>query len=423
MHQVSRDRSARSVRAGLLACTAIALTLIMINGSNTVSSVTASGTLERPRGTSTFATARFLSEHGEVFGGSFGSSVLLDTLTIGEATYRSSMDEMIEAASVRVRVDRNGDGRYELLSDDEIMRGDGPVSFAFGRNVDSTSYRTTLDVMRGRDLARLLMSDGRAAVQLDVLLTTEIIDDRPDIEDHAPEAIVLGSFNGQGARLAAIIGGNVDQPILARDPVHIDPATIAAGESGVNIVVAGLDAPIPISIVGLDLFGGLGVRGQQSALGFRLEIPAGSPAFFNVLGTAHAAQQVDRHTDIDEDHEDAYGFESLGGGGGGGGYGYGGAGRISFAAPLRSSRIGGGGGFRGGGGGGGGGGSGINLSDLMVPGDPGGTNNGGGSGGSSGGGTGGGSGGGPNQPPVVPAPGTIALLALAAITGGRRRRD
>ncbi len=419
---VQHHRAARSWRASLTACLAATATLIAMSQTGPRSALAIADSLsQRPAGVATFTTARFNSEHGEVFSGTFGNSVVLDSLTIGESTFRATMNEMIEVSSVRVRIDREGNGQYELLSDEQLASGDAPVSFAFGRQVDHGKYRTALDVMRGRDLARLLMSDGSANVQVDVLLATEILDDRPGSEDNSPEAILVGSFNGRGARVGAIIGGSVDRPILAQSPFEINSDWLAYGESGVNIVLDGFDAPIPISIVGMDLFGALGVKANQSAIGFRLEIPAGSPAFFNLMGTAHAPQQVAGRAGMEASEQDDFELE-FAGSFGGGGYGGGGGGALG-SAPLRGIAGLGNGGFRGGGGGGGGGRGGVPLTDLLPPNGENGNGETGSGGNNGNGGGHGGGGGSTATPPVVPAPGTIAVLLMAGVFGGRRRRQ
>ncbi len=355
--------------------------------------------------TAPFDTGRFLSVNGEVYAGIFGSSVTVETLTVGEATYRAQLDELIEVASVRIYVSTDQGAEPMLLTDEQLASGEFGVAFGLGREFERTQFATALDVMQGLDLAKMLFTDGSRGVRVDVLLAVPLRDSAPGEFDLSPEALLLGSFANQQVRLGAIIGGNIDQPILAQEPVEVDPNGFLDGRTGVSIVTDVTRDPQPIAIVGLDL-SVLGIGDETAVIGYRLEIGPGAPAMFNLIGVGRDWQR-DLATPI-ATLEEPQDFEAVGLGfvedwAPRGGFGTVG---LAMSQPLARGPLLGGSGFRGSGGGSGGGGGlprGPFSNGDQEPGDD-------------------HDDGGDDGDPPVPAPGTLIILLGYGLTCGSRRR-
>jgi len=339
-----------------------------------------------------FETGRFVSGDREVFSGLFLDDVTIDSVTIGSATYRASMEELIEPLTVRVRVDERGDGNFTLLTDEMLRSGDHPVTFAVAMGLKLEDYSTALEAMQGLSLAHMLFTDGSATVQIDVLLIASLYDDRPAENDASPEVIVLGSILEHAVSAAAIIGGNVDEPILARDPVPFSADAFRNATTGVEMVMHQSARPNPIAMVGFDLSHDLGVEEGVRALGYRITIAPGKPAMFNVLGAGAEsqralAQDIPIVPNIEDFLLGDFGAAATSGGGSGV-FRVPGLSEVSqFLARVPLD-------FQGSGGGGGGG---TNGTTPPPPVDP------------------------PDDP-VIPAPATLPALALLLIAPRRSRR-
>lgn len=343
-------------------------------------------------GESSFETGRFLSGDREVYSGLFVEDVTIETITIGAATFRASLDELIEPLTVRVRIDRIGNGKFELLSDEMLRSGAFPVGFAVALGLDPDDYSTALDAMQGLSLGHMLFTDGSAAVQIDVLLIASLVDDRPTEDDMTPELVLLGSLGSHGVTAQAIIGGNVDEPIFAKAPTDFTNQAFAIGTTGVDMVTHQMARPLPVAMVGMDLSSDLGVAEETRVYGYRITISPGAPAMFNILGAGMDSQRALAQDLPIVPNIDDFMLGDFGGAFGGAG---GGAFRIPGVAetsqflarvPLD---------FQGTGGGGGGGG------DNFPPPPP------------------------PEPPPdpEVPAPATLPALLLLFVRGSRRRRS
>jgi hypothetical protein len=239
-----------------------------------------------------FQAGRFLSGEQEVYAGLFLDDVKIDTLTLGSATFRASMEELVEPMSVRIAVDRDGDGTFEVLSDEQLRAGNAHAGLAVALGLNPEKFPTALEAMQGLSLGHMIWTDGSAAVQIDVLLISALYDDAPSEDDAVPELIVLGSMSTHGVRAAAIIGGNVDEPILAAEPKTFSPDAFAAGTTSIDIVLHNDEKPNAVAMVGLDLSGDLAVQEGVRALGYRIIIDAGSPAMLNILGSGTDLQRT-----------------------------------------------------------------------------------------------------------------------------------
>lgn len=239
-----------------------------------------------------FQTGRFVNEGREVFSGTFSNDVLIDALTVGAATYRASMDELIEPLAVRISVDSDGDGVFGLLTDEMLRSGAFPAGLAVALQLDPAKFSTALEAMQGLSLAHMIYTDGTSPVQIDVLLVTSIYDGKPTEDDTEPELIVLGSMSGHAITAAAIIGGNVDDPIFAQEPVDMPADLFKASATGMEMVIRQIAQPQTMTIAGLDLSHDLGVQEGVQTIGYRVTIGKGAPAMIAVLGAGMEAQRV-----------------------------------------------------------------------------------------------------------------------------------
>jgi hypothetical protein len=392
-----------------------------------------------------FDTGRFIADGGRgssrdsVQHGVFSSHVRIDNLTIGETSFHAQLDEIIEVGAVRI-YDADDDGRFRLLSDNDIAYGGpsaGPVRFALARDLDPDRYRTALDVMQGRTLGHMIASDGSRPVRIDAMLAVPIYDNKPGAVDGAPEVLLFGELrHPQVLRVTAIIGGSPDEPLLGPKTAVLTAGDFNRGRTGVTMIMSippdvDSELPVRISIVGLDLYAHLGLDAGVEARGVRIEIPPfedgqgsgdqAGPAVIGVIGACTEIQRAFAHDQPIVDEPQDIGL-ALGSGSGrgasGGAWGGGGSGGWHSSGSR-------------GGGGGGSGGPGISSqpqlpADNTLPkpvdndNDPG-TSGGGdfaGNNGNGGGGGGGGNGGGA----PVPAPATLPLFTLALLLGRRRAR-
>jgi hypothetical protein len=333
-----------------------------------------------------FLSGRFMSDSHEIFSGVFNDDVVIDTLTLGSATYRASMDELIEPLTVRISIDSNDDGIFGLLTDEMLRSGKYPAGFALALNMDPADYATALDAMQGLSLAHMIYTDGTTAVQIDVLLIVSLYDDRPAEDDATPELVMIGSMNGHDIAAAAIIGGNVDEPIFAREPLAVSAESFDAGVTGVEMVIRQMARPNEMTIVGLDLSHDLGVEEGVQAIGYRVTIGPGKPAMINVLGAGLESQRtLAQDMPIVPDVEEFLLGALLSSPSGGGG--------SVFRVPGVQESV---------------------LFNPRVPIDFRGGGDGGGSGAAAA----------PIDPeePVIPAPATLAAIAVALALNRRRRR-
>lgn len=268
-----------------------------------------------------FESGTFLSDDMEVFQGIFSQSLKLDTLSLGEATFRVDRNELVRPSSIRVYVDVDRDGNYELLSDEQLQAGKSPVGFAFGRDMEISEGSTSIEVASSLDFARMLYTDGTVPVRVDVLLSIPLYDNEGELADNMPEAIVAGSLDINGIALTAIVAGNLDEPITARRTLKINQDSIASGETGIVMLMTRPLIPQRIGIVGADLSEDLGLRPGLTALGYRLEVNPGNEGVFAVLGSADEAQLLLGMEEPIIEIENLASAGELGGGGGGGSMG------------------------------------------------------------------------------------------------------
>lgn len=362
-----------------------------------------------------YDTGRFVATQGEVSRGVFSSDLLLDHLSIGEASFRAQLDEFIEMTSVRIyAASQDDDGAFRLLSDEQLAGGASPVSFAVARDLDPAKFNTALDAMQGRNLAHMLFSDGSTAVRVDAMLAFPLYDNKPSEADRSPEGLLIGSFNNHTVRVWAIVAGNVESPILGNRYEELVFDHFDLARTPISMLIHGQEAAMGMTIVGLDLFGNLGLRSGEAVLGFRVEIEPspGNPIMFNVIGAGGEDQKTlgQNVTEMTQPEDFAF-FGSVGGGSSGGMSGIGG---------IAGRGFGSGGGISGGGGGGGGGARSPGGGNDTPPPDtadptPGPSET-----------PGGGGGGGGSEVPIdpnIPGPGGLALLLTAAAMGRKRRRD
>jgi len=336
-----------------------------------------------------FLTGRFVNDGRDVYSGVFRNNVDIDSLTLGTATFRASMNELIEPLSVRISVDVDGDGNFELLTDEMLRDGSHPAAIAIAAGIDAEKYPTALDAMQGLSLAHMLFTDGSAAVQIDMLLVVSLYDDDSD-DDTSPELIVLGSVDGHDIKAAAIIGGNVDDPILAQQPVAMSAESFATGTTGMSMVIRQTARPQSFNMSGLDLSHDLGVEEGVQALGYRIIIGPGKPAMLNVLGAGGEMQRtLAQNMPIFPDLEDFLLGAVVGNSWNGGGSVF----RVPGVteSPIYFARVPLD--FQGSGGGGGGGGR--TTPPTTPPTDP--------------------------EEPLIPAPATLPALLLLFARQSRRR--
>ncbi len=343
-------------------------------------------------------SARFDCNGERVLRGVFAGNLTIDALSMGEGTFTREESQLHPIATVRVWAQRPGEA-WRLLSDEEIASGRATVRIIAARDFQPAPT-TSLDVLGGLSVATMLINDGREAVRIDALLPLGINDNAVGVPDRTPEVVLVGPPPSGPVTLAAIIAGDIDDPVLAEGAAIVTTQAVDEGRSGVAMIWAGSESATPLAMLGFDL-DDLGVH-EGVALGFRIEIPPGITLTCKLLGLGEAALSTLARADAASDTFGDFGMIGSGGGGGygGGGYGgggYGGGGGLSLPpyrvdpSPGSGPGGGGGGGYQGGGQGGG-----FNRGPG-GPGGPGGFNRGPGGPGGPGGGPGG-PGGGPGGP-------------------------
>lgn len=281
-----------------------------------------------------FQSGRFIAGDQDVYNGVY-DSVRLDALSIGEGMFRAARQEFIAASAARVYVDATGRGDWRLLTDAELTSGIGPVRLMRQGSV--------LDAFNTRDLSGLLHTDGTVAVRVDILMTTGIYNNRSSTADRTPELVLLGRFGDAPVRVAAMIGGNVNNPVFA-DRVHeVAASSLRQNDTGIELRHG--NESIPLAAVGFDLGSAFGVPTGVPAIGYRLEIAPGSPSFFTLFGSA-SPQQVEETETLVRDESNDRANEFGGGGGGavgdaygggvGGGFGHNGISTLGGAAPVQT---------------------------------------------------------------------------------------
>jgi hypothetical protein len=326
--------------------------------------------------------ARCLVDGTPVFRGTFAANLVLDSISIGDATFRAEDMKIHGAADVRVLVrDESG---WRTLVDDEIASGAHGVRVVAGRDF-LPPPGTALDAMSSGSIASMLVVDGTRDVRIDVMLPLGVADNAKGRPDRMPEVLLVGPPPRGSIELRALLAGSIDDPVVSTEGLVVDADVAARCLSGFAVLFGGATRPLVLAMAGFDL-DAVGAT-DGAALGFRVEAANGSAAVFKLFGLGDAASVL---LGSAEDPMASLGLVSggtIGGGGGGGGGGRRGRSSLPPAVFIPPSIFGGGGGVSiDGGGGGGGGGS------------------------------------RPPAPPVIPAPAVPMLAAVLALLGNRRRR-
>ncbi|MBM4112729.1 MAG: hypothetical protein FJ253_05050, partial [Phycisphaerae bacterium] len=223
---------------------------------------------------SAYQTGEFYDDSGPVTRGIFRNDVWVKSLSVGSRTMDAISADLAQVSSARVYSAPADGGDFELVSDDQLGKPGSPIHFALGRDVDGDNAKSSLDVLAGYSLSRMLGTDGTRRLRVDVLSSTPQRDSDPDNDDPTPELILAGSLERRSITITPIFGGEVDDPVLGK-PVEVPGARAAEGALGIGILMKNAETPFSMSIIGFDLTGDLGATKDQPLIGFRLEIGPG----------------------------------------------------------------------------------------------------------------------------------------------------
>ncbi|MDZ4754770.1 MAG: hypothetical protein SGJ11_09765 [Phycisphaerae bacterium] len=268
--------------------------------------------------------------------GVFARNLVLDAVTVGDATFTREENRIHSGVDVRVSIDGGeevrdearsavGDpdstGTWRVLGDEEMASGSAPVRIVTARDLHPVPT-TALDTIGGFSISTMLSTDGSSAVRIDVLFPLGVTDNAAGTSDRIPEVLVVGPIPSGAYTLTAILAGDIDDPSLASESAVITAETLDRSRSGVSILWAGGSGASPIAMLGFDL-DDLGAH-EGTAIGYRIKVPAGVSMTCKVFGLGDPSIQP--LGNVDEL------LVNLGDVGGGFGK-YGGGGRLRLPLP------------------------------------------------------------------------------------------
>jgi MYXO-CTERM domain-containing protein len=205
-------------------------------------------------------------------------NVKMRSLTIGDRVLR--LDDGRQRAPIHVRVTEIDDAGLEGAP---IDSGEA-APLALTPDIQRPIGMSALDAFSSFDLGRMLRGDGTKALRVQVFLSMQERDDDAFADDAMPELVVLGGTEGS-VRVTPILDGSPDVPAsLAFGQARAIPAeAFAQGRLPVTIGFTGDMDSQSIGAVGLDLSGDLGVGPGKSVVGYQIDLPVGSRAPVKVL--------------------------------------------------------------------------------------------------------------------------------------------
>lgn len=207
-------------------------------------------------------------------------NVLLRSLTIGERTLR--LDDGRQRAPIHVRVTEVGtDGQESAPIDSGEM-----VPLALTPDIERPAGMSALDAFSSFDLGRMVRGDGTKALRVQVFLSMQERDDDAFADDAMPELVVFGGTHGS-MRIMPILDGTPDVPasLVFGQSREIQSEAFAKGRLPMSIQFVGDSESQSIGAVGLDLSGDLGVGPGKTVVGYQIDLPAGSKAPLKVLAS------------------------------------------------------------------------------------------------------------------------------------------
>lgn len=207
-------------------------------------------------------------------------NVKMRSLTIGDRTLR--LDDGRQRAPIHVRVTEVDAAGQESAP---IDSGDA-APLALTPDIQRPVGMSALDAFSSFDLGRMVRGGGAKALRVQVFLAMQERDDDAFADDAMPELVVFGGTQGS-MRVTPILDGSPDVPAsLSFGRAREIPAdAFTQGRLPMTIGFTGDMDSQSIGAVGLDLSGDLGVGPGKSVVGYQIDLPAGSSAPVKVLAS------------------------------------------------------------------------------------------------------------------------------------------
>ena len=206
-------------------------------------------------------------------------NVKMRSLTIGDRVLR--LDDGRQRTPIHVRVTELDAAGQESAP---IDSGDA-VPLALTPDIQRPVGMSALDAFSSFDLGRMVRG-GAKALRVQVFLALQERDDDAFADDAMPELVVFGGTDGS-MRVTPILDGSPDVPASLRfgQAREIPAEAFVQGRLPMRIGFTGELDSESIGAVGLDLSGDLGVGPGKSVVGYQIDLPAGSTAPVKVLAS------------------------------------------------------------------------------------------------------------------------------------------
>ncbi|MCE9619325.1 MAG: hypothetical protein K8R92_05410 [Planctomycetes bacterium] len=212
-------------------------------------------------------------------GGVFKSNVVVNSFTLGEKTFHLKGTDFHSPIAVKLFAQSDADAqRFVAVPDSQIDAPGSAFRFALSNDIEKIPGMTSLDVSQTSDFGRMLAPTGTRATQTQIFLPTPERDNNALADDKTPEVILMGAVPNGTIKVTPILAGTPDIPesLVFGRTLEIDPTIIAAGTTSVSTVTNGGSSPHRMCVIGLDLSGDLKVASGSTVVGYQLECPAGT---------------------------------------------------------------------------------------------------------------------------------------------------
>ncbi len=211
--------------------------------------------------------------------GVFKSNIGMNSVTLGEKTFQMKGADFHSPIAVKLFAQSNKDAqKFDAVADSAIGADHGAFQFALSQDMNQVPGMTALDVTQSSDFGRMIAPTGSRATRTQVFLSLPERDNNPLADDKTPELILMGAVPNGTIKITPILAGNAEIPesLIFGRTLELSPTDMAKGMTGLSIIPQSASSPQRMCVVGLDLSGDLKVEANDKVVGYQLECPAGS---------------------------------------------------------------------------------------------------------------------------------------------------
>ncbi|MSR34169.1 MAG: hypothetical protein EXS12_05140 [Phycisphaerales bacterium] len=210
--------------------------------------------------------------------GIFKTNVGVNSMNLGDKKFQITGEDFHIPIAVKLFEQSNTDSqKFEPVADSAIGTKNGAFQFELSADVDQVPGTTALDIAQSPDLGRMLAPTGTRATRTQIFLSLPERDNNAQANAKIPDLILMGAVPNGTIKITPILAGNaeIQESLIFGRTLDIEPSDIASGKTGITIIPSG-SSPKHICIIGLDISGDFQVQEGHKVVGYQLESPAGS---------------------------------------------------------------------------------------------------------------------------------------------------